>query len=86
MQRIYNLSDGVLTMDTFLEDEFGDVVLSTSASLDVSTIGQTSALPVSMEIRIQEMYHFLSILKLFDPQFNTRNNGLSQIVSPSPAE
>lgn len=92
MQRIFNLSQDdqgqVLTMSTHLEDEFGEVTLMTSAHLDGPSIVQTqiSSGSISMDIRIQEMYHFLSILKLFDPHFNTKKDGLPQIVSQTPPE
>lgn len=86
MQRIFSLEDGLLEMDTYLEDEFGDIVLWTRASLLSPSIEQSSSHPISMDVRIQEMYHFLSILKLFNPQFSKDYNGIPEIVSPTPSE
>lgn len=94
MQRIFSLKDGVLEQDTYLEDEFGELCLCTYAHLQNGWIRQHVATfddgerpcPVSLETMISEMSHFLSILKLFDPRFNTRNYGLPQIVSQTPPE
>ena len=89
MQRIYNIEsekdgdDGqIFTMSSHLEDDFGEVVLLTSAHISGPGIAQRVITQgfVSMDVRLREMYHFLSVLKLFDPQFNTRKD-VQEIVS-----
>lgn len=88
MYRIYDLSNGAFIMKSAAEDEFGQFVLVTTGSLSGDWINQRLENPedsCSMDFRIQEMYHFLSLLKLFDPQFNTPDHGFQEIVSPSQA-
>ena len=87
MQRIFELKDNVLYMRTYLEDDFGEVCLMTASGLAPSgsiilqqVEGSDSSIP--MGTRIHEMYHFLSVLKLFDPFFNSRTTHVSEIVSP----
>lgn len=78
-------------MVSFLEDEFGDTPIRCFGRLSEGPgpddawqllLSCSDAVPVS--IRIREMQHFLSLLSLFDPQFNTKKDGLSQIVSQTP--
>ena len=91
MQRYFSLEDNCFCMASYLEDEFGEVILDTIASIDQDWMSQrirqgSGTTSVSMDIRIQEMYHFLSILKLFDPHSNIRKDGFPQIVSQTPPE
>lgn len=85
MYRYYSLEDDVLSMQTQIDSEFGPVVLWTYAHLhnpdirQVCTDSETEC--ISVKIRIAEMYHFLSVFVLFDPQVNFKPDGLSQIVS-----
>lgn len=80
MNRVFSLDDGYLEMDSYLDDEFGEVVLWTRAALASPSLEQSSSQFVSVDVRINEMKHFLRILKLFDPKVNY--HGLSEIVSP----
>lgn len=70
-------------MFTYFEDEFGELCLVTEGSLESCLLHQelssSSESSVSMDLRIQEMYHFLSVLSLFNPKINS--HGLPQIVS-----
>lgn len=90
MRRIFKLENNVLYMDTYLDDEFGQIVLTTAAGLlPVGSIilqqsKDVQSDSISMEVRIHEMYHFLSVLKLFDPHFNTIENHVPEIVSETP--
>lgn len=93
MYRFFDLLDGVLSMDTQIQDEFGTIHLVTRASLYEDWIsqrveGEGSQDPqiASLKLRTSEMYHFLSILSLFDPQINVKQDGFSQIVSKTPPE
>lgn len=93
MYRIFDLSEGVLSMDTQIQDEFGTIHLVTRASLYEDWIsqrveGEGSLDPqiVSLKLRISEMSHFLSIFSLFDPQVNVKQDVFSQIVSQTPPE
>ena len=91
MQRYFSLENNCFLMASYLEDEFGEFILDTFASIDQDWISQrirqgSGTTSISMDIRIHEMYHFLSILKLFDPHVNTRKDGLPQIVSQTPPE
>lgn len=77
-------------MQTQIDSEFGPVVLWTYAHLhnpvirQVCTDSETEC--ISVKIRIAEMYHFLSILSLFDPQVNVKQDGFPQILSQTPPE
>lgn len=77
-------------MQTQIDSEFGPVVLWTYAHLHNPDIRQVSSDPetecISVKIRISEMYHFLSIFSLFDPEVNVNQNGFSQIVSQTPPQ
>lgn len=90
MFRFYSLQDDVLSMQTQIDSEFGPVVLWTYAHLhnpdirQVCTDRETEC--ISVDVRIAEMYHFLSVFKLFDPQVNTKPDGLSSFVSSAPPE
>lgn len=77
-------------MQTQIDSEFGPVVLWTYAHLhnpeirQVCTDSETEC--ITVKTRIAEMYHFLSILSLFDPHVNVKQDGLSQIVSQTSQE
>lgn len=93
MQRIFELKDNVLYMRTYLEDEFGSLVITTAAGLpQAGSIiiqqpeGSSFEASIPMDVKIREMYHFLSVLKLFDPLTNTYQDGIPQIVSQTPQE
>lgn len=80
-------------MRTYLEDEFGSLVLSTAAGISpVGSIilqqleGESFEASIPMDVKIREMSHFLSVLKLFDPLTNTYQDGIPQIVSQTPPE
>lgn len=87
------MKENVLYMRTYLCDEFGTLCLTTAAGLSPTQSiiiqqpeGEAFNSTILMDVKIREMYHFLSILKLFDPQFNTRENGIPEIVSQTPSE
>lgn len=92
MYRFYDLKDGFFVQETSIEDEFGEswiqIVGELSAGREGDVINRlvlscSGSIPVST--RISEMYHFLGIFSLFDPQFNTKKDGLQEIVSPAPS-
>lgn len=95
MQRIFELKENVLYMRTHLEDEFGSFVLLTAAGISpVGSIiiqeaeGEAFDSSIPMDVKIREMSHFLSILKLFDPNplSNFYQDGISQNISQTPPE
>lgn len=70
MLRFFSLDGQILTMDSHLEDEFGELQVITSGSIqatEINSISQTCPLSVDMETRIQEMRHFLKVFLLFNP-------------------
>lgn len=93
MYRVYDLKDGYFVQDTAIEDEFGEswirIVGELSAGREGDVLQRISlscsgSIPVSL--RISEMQHFLGVFALFDPHFNTKQDGFSQIVSQTPPE
>lgn len=80
-------------MRSYLEDEFGSLVITTAAGLSLTGSiiiqqpeGSSFEASIPMDVKIREMYHFLSVLKLFDPLTNTQQNGTPKIFSQTPPE
>lgn len=80
-------------MESFFEDEFGELPIRIVGRLRESgdstdrvqvTLMCPDAIPV--HLRIQELQHFLTVFPLFDPQLNTKHDGLSSFVSSAPPE
>lgn len=95
MYRVFSIEKGFFVQETFLEDEFGQCsikIFGEIASPNTPRIECGCPLSVTItglvpiKVRISEMYHFLSIYSLFNPDVNTDQDGLSQIVSQTPQE
>lgn len=95
MYRVFSVDKGFFIQETFLEDEFGQCSIKIFGEIaSYNTPRIESGCPLSVvisgdipiKVRISEMYHFLSVYALFDPEFNTKRDGLSQIVSQTPPE
>lgn len=95
MYRVFSIEKGFFIQETFLEDEFGQCsikIFGEIASYNTPRIEGGCPLSVivsglvPVKVRISEMYHFLSVYALFDPDVNTRQDGFSQIVSPPAQE
>lgn len=92
MYRVYDLdSETGFQMESCLEDEFGPLPIrivgklsEDAGSSDQLQIALMCPNTVPVSLRIQELQHFLSLFSLFDPQFNTRKDGIPQIVSQAP--
>lgn len=95
MYRVFSIEKGFFIQETFLEDEFGQCsikIFGEIASYNTPPIEGGCPLSVvisgliPVKVRISEMYHFLSVYALFNPDCNTRQDGFSQIVSQTPPE